>query len=111
MKKVTSASCHGDSASKSSFDCMRLGIHYLFLVLPNGGLERREVNPRMLVNTEREKEGVKARGWCCLTNRMSSIHVLTRFGSLLDGLLNCVILLKTLGMKGYSIAESTVCFQ
>lgn len=42
MKRVTSASCHRDSASKSSFDCMRQGIHYLFLVLPNGGLERSE---------------------------------------------------------------------
>lgn len=44
MKRVTSASCHGDSASKSSFDCMRLEVHYLSLVLPNGGLERNDLS-------------------------------------------------------------------
>lgn len=84
MRRVILDFCYGDSGNKFRFDCMRLVIYYLFLVLFNiKGL--REIMFFMLLNLERRKKYLKIRRWCCVINGMYIIYVLVIFGSILEG--------------------------
>lgn len=109
VRRVASDSCYSDSGNKSRFDCMGLVIHYLSPVIPNEGLVRSESSDAS--KYRKGEEISEGGGWCCVTNGVSSICVSARFGNSLESSPECVILLKALRMKGYSISASTVCFQ